>query len=160
LRDRTSSVKGGPPPPGAELGGETNVLFDVWLVARRTYGALDQALEPAGLTADEFAIYSVLRSPATITPSELARWMGAPPTTVSSYVKRLEARGHLTRESNPDDRRSYVLQLTAEGRQAHQAAGKRFLPVLERVVEALGTKEEAGVRRSLAALHQALDAAT
>lgn len=135
------------------------MLFDVWLVARLACGALDHALQPSGLTADEFGIYSVLHSPAPITPSELARWMCAPLTTVSSYVKRLEARGHVTRQRNPDDGRSYVLQLTDEGRRAHQAAGACFLPVLDRVVAELGA-EEPGVRRTLATLHRSLDAAS
>jgi DNA-binding MarR family transcriptional regulator len=149
MRDRTTVVK---PPDG------TNVLFDVWLVSRATTGLLDAALAPSGLTADEFGIYSVLTSSESMTPSELARWMSAPPTTVSSHIKRIEARGHLVRDRNPADGRSYVLRLTPEGRSAHQAAGARFLPVLDTVVEALGSKEPS-VRRSLAALHAALGGA-
>lgn len=157
MRDRSSDVKR-QDPPGAELGGDTNVLFDVWLVARMAYGALDLALQPSGLTADEFGIYSVLHSPAPITPSELARWMCAPLTTMSSYVKRLESRGHVTRQKNPHDGRSYILELTEEGRKAHQAAGECFMPVLERVVVELGSEEPA-VRRTLAVLHRSLSEA-
>lgn len=81
--------------------------------------------------------------------------MAAPPTTVSSYVKRLESRGHLERRRNPDDGRSFVLRLTAEGRAAHQAAGLAFLPVLARVEAHLGPHEPA-VRESLALLLDAL----
>jgi DNA-binding MarR family transcriptional regulator len=156
MRTRSNNVKG---KSGSGDDG-TNVLFDVWLVSRATTGALDAALAPTGLTADEFGIYSVLTSPDPITPTELARWMSAPPTTVSSYVKRLEARGHVVRVRNPADGRSYVLELTASGRRAHQAAGARFLPVLDAVTESLGTRREAEVRRSLAALRHALDQVT
>jgi DNA-binding MarR family transcriptional regulator len=145
---------------GADVGDGTNVLFDVWLVSRATTGVLDAALAPTGLTADEFGIYSVLTSADTMTPSELARWMSAPPTTVSSYVKRLEGRGHVVRKRNPDDGRSYVLELTAAGRRAHQEAGRRFLPVLDQVVDSLGSRREAEVRRALAALREALDQST
>lgn len=133
------------------------MLFDVWSVSRATTGALDAALAPSGLTADEFGIYSVLTSSEVMTPTELARWMSAPPTTVSSHVKRIEARGHLVRERNPADGRSYVLRLTPAGRAAHQAAGARFLPVLDAVVASLGAKEPA-VRRALANLRTALAA--
>lgn len=133
------------------------MLFDVWSVSRATTGALDAALAPSGLTADEFGIYSVLTSSEVMTPTELARWMSAPPTTVSSHVKRIEARGHLVRERNPADGRSYVLRLTPAGRAAHQAAGARFLPVLDAVVASLGAKEPA-VRRALADLRTALAA--
>ncbi len=58
-----------------------NVLFTFWLTSRAVHGLLDEALAPAGLTADEFGIYSVLTRSDTMTPSELARWMSAPPTT-------------------------------------------------------------------------------
>jgi len=133
------------------------VLFDVWLVAKSVTGLLDEALEPSGLSADEFGVYSVLTSAEAMTPSLLARWMSAPPTTVSSYVKRLESRGHLERERNPADGRSYVLRLTASGRAAHRRAGQAFLPVLGAVVGELGNGE-ASVRASLRRLHRAVEA--
>lgn len=151
MRDRSKSVKS---PAGLPDDG-TNVLFDVWLVSRAVSGALDAALAHTGLSADEFGLYSVLTSADTVTPSQVARWMAAPPTTVSSYVKRLEARGHLERRRNPEDGRSYVLHLTDAGRDAHQAAGAAFLPVLERVRAQLGRHEEP-VRDSLALLLHAL----
>lgn len=134
----------------------TNVLFDVWLVSRATTALLDSALSPTGLTGDEFGIYSALTSADTLTPSELARWTCAPPTTVSSYVKRLERRGHVVREPNPDDGRSYRIQLTPEGHRVHRAAAAAFQPVLERVVAAVG-RDETSVRAALRVLHAALD---
>jgi len=148
MRDRTTSVKGGD---------RTNVLFDVWLVSRAVTGLLDTALAEVGLTADEFGVYSVLTSSDSMTPTDLARWMAAPPTTVSSYVKRLEARGHVERLRNPDDGRSYVLRLTAAGRAAHLRGTTAFVPVLDAVVAALGAREPA-VRRELARLRGVVDA--
>jgi DNA-binding MarR family transcriptional regulator len=157
MRDRTTSVKGPARHPVADApAAGTNVLFDVWLVSRATTGLLDAALAPTGLSGDEFGIYSALTSAEALTPSELARWTAAPPTTVSSYVKRLEQRGHVAREPNPADGRSYRIRLTPEGRRAHQAAGAAFLPVLDEVVAALGGDEPA-VRSALATLHAALD---
>jgi DNA-binding MarR family transcriptional regulator len=90
-----------------------------------------------------------------MTPTELARWLSIAPTTVSSVVRRLEGRGHLTRRRNPGDGRSYLLALTPEGRAAHQAAGEAFLVVLARVLDILGD-DEPGVRRALATLRVAL----
>lgn len=132
----------------------TNVLFDLWLASRAATSRLDEALRPSGLSADEFAVYSVL-SAAPLTPGEVAGWMSAPLTTVSSYVRRFEARGHVRRVPNPDDGRSYRLELTAAGRRAHQAAGALFLPVLEQTESRLG-RSVGPVRRSLAALLGAL----
>jgi len=144
-------------PPTDLDDGLSNVLFDVWLVSRATTALIDQAVRPAGLDADEFAIYSVLASGDGITPSKLAHWMSAPATTVSSYVKRFERRGHVRRVANADDGRSYLLQLTANGRRTHRAAGELFLPVLERVGEQLGTRASR-TRQELRAVHQAVRA--
>jgi DNA-binding MarR family transcriptional regulator len=135
---------------------DVDVTFLVWLTSRATADLLDSTLAPAGLNGDEFAVYSVLTSVETITPTELARWMAAPPTTVSSYVKRFEARGHVEREPNPVDRRSYRIKLTPEGRQAHRAAASLFAPMRAQVEGALGPRED-GVRESLLALRVALD---
>src|SRR5215213_3278711 len=156
MRSRSTFVKGEPraaeeQSPALPLEG-TNLLFDVWLVSRATFAALDTALAPSGLTADEFAIYSVLTSSDTMTPTELARWMAAPLTSVSSYIKRFERRGHIVRVDNPDDGRSYRLQLTAAGRSAHRAAGKLFQPVLDHVESTVGVPPST-VRAALQSLH-------
>jgi DNA-binding MarR family transcriptional regulator len=136
----------------------TNVLFDVWLVSRATFAVLDTALAPSGLTADEFAIYSVLTSTDAMTPSELARWMAAPLTSMSSYIKRFESRGHITRVAHPEDGRSYRLQLTAAGRAAHRAAAKLFQPVLDAVERSLDCGAPSA-RAALQSLHRAIPGA-
>ena len=133
------------------------MLFDVWLVSRATFGVLDTALAASGLTADEFAIYSVLMTSDAMTPGELSRWMSAPLTSMSSYIKRFESRGHVTREAHPDDGRSYRIRLTASGRAAHSAAGKLFQPVLERVEHSL-EQPVPTVRVALQGLLRALSA--
>jgi DNA-binding MarR family transcriptional regulator len=154
MRVRSKPVK---PLSSAEVRDEdVDALFMVWLVSRSTEDLLDAVLAPAGLSGDEFAIYSVLTAAPTMTPTDLARWMAAPATTVSSYVKRFEARGHVRREPNPDDRRSYRIRLTPAGRKAHRAAAERFLPVRDAVASALGN-QDASVRDSLLQLREVVD---
>ncbi len=155
MRDRSKSVK---PLSPAEVRDEAvDALFMVWLVSRSTTDLLDSVLAPAGLTADEFAIYSVLTAAPTITPTELARWMAAPATTVSSYIKRFEGRGHVRRERNPEDGRSYRITLTPAGRKAHQAAARLFHPVRSRVAAAVD-KQEFDTREALLRLRVIIDA--
>ncbi|MCP4434577.1 MAG: winged helix-turn-helix transcriptional regulator [Actinomycetia bacterium] len=133
-----------------------NVLFDVWLVSRATIALIDEVVRPSGLDADEFAVYSVLASGDGMTPSELAHWMAAPPTTVSSYVKRFERRGHVRRVANPGDGRSYRVELTESGRLAHRSAGDLFAPVLQQVTERIGEQADE-THLSLRALHEVVD---
>jgi DNA-binding MarR family transcriptional regulator len=135
---------------------DVDPLFLVWLVARSTEDLLDTVLSGSRIRGDEFAVYSVLAASPGITPSELSRWMATPATSVSSYVKRLEARGHLTRRPHPRDRRSYLIHLTAAGRRTHQAAAERVRPVRTQVIETLGD-HDGSVRESLLRLRRIVD---
>lgn len=137
--------------------GPGNVLFDVWLVSRAVSALLDDAVRAVGLDADEYAVYSVLASGQPTTPTELARWMAAPPTTVSSYVKRFESRAHVERVTNPEDRRSHRLQLTDAGRQTHRLASERFGPILAEVEHGLGEQADE-IHQGLQTLHEIIDA--
>ena len=131
------------------------LLFDVWLVSRATTALLDAALAPAGLTADEFALYSALHLAGRVTPSQLAELLAIPPTTVSTYIRRLERRGDLARVTNPVDRRSVLLQLTPAGEAAYRRAGALFAPIYDRVAQALALPVPE-VQAALAALNDAV----
>jgi DNA-binding MarR family transcriptional regulator len=125
----------------AAMPADENVLFALWSVGRAATDLLDALLAPAGLDADEFAMYSLLLARDRVTPTELARWACAPATTVSSYVKRFEKRGHVERVPHPTDGRSYSIRLTDAGRATHRAAAERFLPAVQAVDAALGSAE-------------------
>jgi DNA-binding MarR family transcriptional regulator len=154
VRERSTSVRG---LSAAEVRDENvDVTFLVWLTSRATTDLVDAALAPAGLDGDEFAIYSILTAAPLITPTELARWIAAPLTTVSSYVKRFEARGHVQRQPNPADRRSYRIKLTPAGRRAYRSAAALFIPLRTRVAVALGEREDE-VREALVTLRTVLD---
>ena len=103
-----------------------DLTFLMWLTARGTTALMDATVAAAGLTGDEFAVYSILAASETTTPSTLSRWMAAPPTTVSSYVKRFETRGHVRRVPNPDDRRSYRIVLTEAGQGCPSLSAQRL----------------------------------
>jgi len=134
----------------------SNVLFELWLGARAANALLTDCLTPAGMRPDEFGIYSVLATVGRMAPTALAKWVSSPPTTVSSVVKRLEARDHLERVPDPADGRSSLLQLTASGEQAHRTATDLYTPLLTAVVDRLGSDEPA-VHHALLVLRQAID---
>src|SRR6478609_9200078 len=154
MRARSTSVK---PLSAAEIrAAEVDPLFLVWIVSRSTEDLLSTVLAPLGLTGDELALYSILAAAPGITPSELSRWMAAPATSVSSYVKRLENRGHVTRRPHSKDGRSYRIHLTAAGRRTHEAAVELFRPIRTRVIETLGD-QEGSVKESLLRLRRIVD---
>jgi DNA-binding MarR family transcriptional regulator len=129
--------------PPAERQPEISVLFDVWLLMHLVSGMLDQALTEHGLSGDEFGLYSLLKGFGPVTPTQISRWTGMPPTTVSAVLRRLTARGHLERIPHPDDGRSYLVVLSESGAAAHSAAASSFRGAAAGVSGVLGNDEPA-----------------
>jgi DNA-binding MarR family transcriptional regulator len=103
----------------------------------------------------EFALYSTLNALERATPTQVSRVLGLPLTTASAQLNRLVAREHATRTVNPDDGRSHVFALTAEGRRVTLAHNERFGAVTRRVRARLSVPE-ATIREGLQALEKAL----
>jgi DNA-binding MarR family transcriptional regulator len=110
--------------------GPMSVLFDVWLLSGVCAGYLDGVLTNSGLSGDDFGLYSLLRAfgPATLT--QIHRWTGWPTTTVSAHFRRVERRGHLERQPNPNDRRSSLVALSPAGAAALRQATQPFLAAM------------------------------
>src|ERR687885_95020 len=88
------------------------LLFDLWLLLHVASGLLDEALQGSGLSADDFGLYSLLRVFGPATPTQIGRWTGMRPTTVSAALRRLKDRGHLERTAHVTDGRSYLVGLS------------------------------------------------
>jgi DNA-binding MarR family transcriptional regulator len=120
----------------------TNVLLQVFIVGELSGELLGRELRETGLSPDHFAVLSVISSIGPITPTDLSRVLGMPPTTVSTWVRRLSARRQITRKVNPDDGRSALLEVTPVGRSAIDDAEPIFRRLLDEVEEALGNRRE------------------
>jgi DNA-binding MarR family transcriptional regulator len=137
-------------PPGSRL----SLLFELFATEQRIRTLILRAMADAELRPDEYAVYSVLFDDGPQTPTDLARRVGMPPTTMSHYVRALLERGHAVREIVTADRRSYRLALSAAGLGAHAAAGRAFREADERFRDALEI-DEGAARETLAAIGDA-----
>lgn len=136
-----------------------SMLFDVWLIMHSTTTLLDEALAPTPLSGDDFGMYSLLRSSGPVTPTQISRWTGMRPTTVTVALKRLQARHHGVSTPNPDDGRSYLIGLNDAGIAAHTEAAPHFRTAVERLAAGLGTDqrdERLALRRIDAAFRSVL----
>jgi len=107
-----------------------SVLFDIWLLGGLTAGLLDDVLAGTGLSGDDYGMYSLLRRYGPATPTQVHRWTGLRPTTISAHLKRLENRGHVTRSPHPGDGRSHRVGLSRAGEQAYDRATEPFLAAM------------------------------
>ncbi|MCK6079252.1 MarR family transcriptional regulator [Microbacterium sp. EYE_5] len=103
-----------------------------WLPA-----ALDAQLQrDAGLTHFEYGILYALShaDDGRLRMSTLAGYAHSSLSRLSRAATRLEARGYLRRETDPDDGRYTVAILTDEGAAARRAAGPGHVELVNRLV--------------------------
>jgi DNA-binding MarR family transcriptional regulator len=135
------------------------LLLQPYVVAQLTGAVVEQVVAGSGVTASEYAVTSWLKLHGTATPSQLAQDLGIPPTTLSSMLERLVAKKQLRRVRHPEDGRSALLELTAQGKATIVRNNRRFARKLEALEANLeGDPEailetlralEAGLRRTL-----------
>jgi DNA-binding MarR family transcriptional regulator len=89
----------------------------------------DSALEPLGLTVKHFGVMTFLRyetesdrERGSLSQQAIGERLRIDRTTMVSLIDDLERDGYVKRERNPDDRRAYVVTLTAAGRRAQARA--------------------------------------
>ena len=96
----------------------------------------ESALEPLGLSLAKFGVLSKLAASGEPLPLRtLAERCACVRSNITQLVDRLEVEKLVRRSDDPNDRRSILAELTAEGRK-RQAAGLRALEEAERALVA------------------------
>jgi DNA-binding MarR family transcriptional regulator len=131
-----------------------SLLFDVFVLNQRLRTLLSHALAGTGMRPDEYAVYSLLFEAGPLTPTEMARQMGMPLTTVLDYARSMKARSHVARRPHAEDGRAYQLRLTASGLAAFHKASAAWNRGLARFEPSLGMPVR-DVRRALHAIDDA-----
>src|SRR5262249_51743613 len=83
-----------------------------------------------GLSQGEAHILAHLATSAPVTIADLHRGLAHKRSTLTSILDRLAARGLITREVGAEDRRTFVIDTTARGRQIARRV-QRHLAALE-----------------------------
>ena len=137
---------------------QTTIPYEVWRIGRRLGQLLDAEFVDLGLSAGDYALYSLLRA-GPMTPSEVSRRSGIPATTVSKALQRIEERGHLVRRRNPHDGRSTTVALSRSGERLHTRGWAGLERVIDAIKRQLGEDAEP-VYLALILLDEALRALT
>jgi DNA-binding MarR family transcriptional regulator len=113
---------------------------------------LEQRLAVLEITQAEAHVLARLGRGGSTSPSELHRLFGHKRSTLTNVLDRLEARGWVTREVNPDDRRSFVVSLTRPGRTAAAKVVREVDALERRVTGRVAKRDLQGLAAVLAAL--------
>ena len=115
-----------------------NVLLQMFRTGQGVRDLMLRAVGGTGVSPDEYAVLSVIAVLRAVSPTELATRLRIPPTSISRYIARLVDAGLAVRAPNPSDSRSYLLELTPEGR----AIVRRVAPRIRRIVQVLRAYED------------------
>jgi DNA-binding MarR family transcriptional regulator len=136
---------------------QPGLFLQPFVVSQLVGTVLEDVVGGSGISSPEFAVTSTINILVSVTPTELARTLGMAPTTLSATIERLVRKGQVRRKPNPDDGRSYVLELTARGKATNARIGVRFEKAIGAVRTNL-TGDPADVLAAMRLLEDALRA--
>jgi DNA-binding MarR family transcriptional regulator len=103
-----------------------NVLLQMFRTGHAVRELMAHAVAGTGVSGDEWAVLSAVGVFRSVAPTQLATVLRIPPTSISRYVARLVSLDLVVRVPNEADGRSYLLELTEEGRSKVEAISPRF----------------------------------
>jgi DNA-binding MarR family transcriptional regulator len=102
---------------------------------------VDRELAADGVESDSYASLSLIGARGAVRLTELAEELGLPLTTMSDVARRLESRGYVRRRPNPDDRRSFLFELSARGDREWRRGWGALLRIQEAMASGLDDEE-------------------
>lgn len=93
------------------------------------------------LTSSDFSALLLLKFHERLTMSQMADFLGAPLSTVTSIAKRLVRKGYIYREKSQQDQRIIVNRLTEDGELIAEEALGRMNSMYGRIERALTAEE-------------------
>ena len=135
----------------------TNSILDLdRLVQRLIRSGWPEAWQQTNLPLGASRALLLLSAGRARNPREIADALGVSRTTVTGLIDRLELDGLITRAIDPDDKRSFVLNLTEKGHQTVEKVEnirrKQLAEGLTRMDETALKKLEAGLEALAAAM--------
>jgi len=136
---------------------ERTILLDVFAANQKRERLIAEALAETDLPPEDHPVYVYIGVEGPLTPTELARALGMPLSTVLFRMRRLQRRGHAERIPNPEDGRSYLLRLTPSGERLLAFARPLFRARALAVEARLGDERVAALREALDELGRAIE---
>jgi DNA-binding MarR family transcriptional regulator len=112
-----------------------------------------------GLTGPQLVCMRELRVSGRMTPSDLAKKISVSQATVTGILDRLELRGLVHRERNPDDKRRVHVWLTERGLEAVSVAPQPLQTRFARRLAGVPMDEQERIERALERIVEMMEVA-
>jgi DNA-binding MarR family transcriptional regulator len=137
-----------------------NLILDLFVLQQRVGEFMEVALSGTDVRPAEYAVYSQLGL-GPMTPREISLRLGVTASTLSGLLTAMQRRDDVRRRANPDDGRSYRVELTTAGRarlRRCRTAFRRALAELEAALPRPSDELRAGLLTIDAATADAITA--
>jgi MarR family transcriptional regulator, organic hydroperoxide resistance regulator len=122
------------------------LILDLQRATHATLHALAVRLADLDLNASEINVLANLTDGLSRSIGELASDTATKPTTLTSVLDRLVRKGHVMRELDPADRRSFRVSLTVDGRRVAHASRAAMHDLERTALAAISDGDLAGFR--------------
>ena len=126
---------------------------------KRTFALLEATLEPGlaqlGINGREFGVLTLLDAEGPTSQQRLADRIGVDRTTMVALIDALEEKQLVNRHRDPNNRRAYVLEVTADGHKRLRHALRAVQLAEQEALTPLSAAESARLTRALQRLVQA-----
>ena len=114
------------------------LCFPLYACARETIKLYTPHLDAIGLTYTQYITMMVLWEHKSLTAKELGRILYLDSGTLTPLLKKLEAKGHLTRKRSETDERNLVVTITEQG----EALKDQALHIPDAMMDCLNLEKE------------------
>lgn len=128
---------------------EKSVGFLLAKAYQRGWAMFKEELDPYGLTPPQFSLLAFLWQKDGLSQVELSERSQIDRTTICGLIDRLEKLGMVQRMRNPDDRRSYRICLSDEGKRLEVPLSKAATRTVEQFTAGLTADERQEIIRLL-----------
>lgn len=115
---------------------------------------LESHTRELGVSPAEGHVLTYLRSYAPAPIGDLVRVFGLKQSTLTSMLDRLQQSGFVRRETNPADRRSFLVQLSEEGRALADRLNRCLLALEDEIRQHLKPRDLEGFRAVMGAVDE------
>lgn len=132
---------------------EERLYFLLQVAAHRLKTQADNVLmDVAGLTTAQVAVLNLIASSTEVRQRDLARRLKQNESAITAMITRLTKADLVVRRRSDTDARTWLLELTDNGKKTLKRAEKPFREINARLDEALGTKATTDMAKHLAAI--------
>ncbi len=138
---------------------ESGQDLHLWLVLMKAFKAVERealrSIAGTGVCFSDFQVLELLLHKGPLPVNMIGAKIGLTSGSITTAIDRLAARSLVTREDDPNDRRTRVVHLTGAGQTLIESAFERHSSDMQRIFDTLSQDEKASLTALLKKLGQA-----